>query len=376
MPHLRTRRAFLGATALSATACFQRSKPGFVGYAYVANQQGRAIAAVDLTAFAVVKHIPLDAEPAQLVNHVSRQTVYALAPEAGAIYEISSTALRRTRWNSLGGHAVDMRLGRGGQSLWVLMRWPKQLVEVPLDSFEASRRIPLQAEPRDFDLSPAEPLAVVTFAGVSVSAAVFLETGESRAIDTGPPVSMARFRKDGRQWIAAHSEKKLLSIFDTASGRVVVRLPLAMRPDNLCFNADGGQLFVTGQGMDAVAIVFPYSTEVAETVLAGNAPGPMTASPDIAGEPEYLFVTNPRSGQVTIMNIGTRRVVATAQVGAEPSHVVITPDNQFALVLNRASGDMAVLRIQSAARRTRFPAALFTMIPVGSRPVSAVVQAV
>jgi hypothetical protein len=37
---------------------------------------------------------------------------------------------------------------------------------------------------------------------------------------------------------------------------------------------------------------------------------------------------------------------------------------------------MAVIRIQSAARRTRFPAALFTMIPVGSRPVSAVVQAV
>ncbi len=371
-----SRRALLGATALSATACFQKTKPGFVGYAFVANQQGRAIAAVDLTAFAVVRHIALDGEPSRLVSHVARETVYALTPDAGAIYEISSTALQRARWNALGGQAVDMRLGRRGQSLWCLLRNPKQLVEFRLDSFEVTRRISLPAEPRDFDLSPAQPLAAVSFLDSPEATTVSLESGEIRKVTAGSAINLVRFRGDGRQWVAAHADKPLLSLFDTASGRLVVRLPLAMRPENVCFNADGGQLFVTGEGMDAVAIVFPYSTEVAETVLAGRAPGPMASSPGIAGEPEYLFVTNPRSGQVTIIDIETRKAVATAQVGAEPSHVVITPDNQFALVLNRGSGDMAVIRIQSAARRTRFPAALFTMIPVGSRPVSAVVQAV
>ena len=30
--------------------------------------------------------------------------------------------------------------------------------------------------------------------------------------------------------------------------------PIAVRPENLCFNRDGGQLFVTGAGRDAVVI--------------------------------------------------------------------------------------------------------------------------
>ena len=52
-----------------------------------------------------------------------------------------------------------------------------------------------------------------------------------------------------------------------------------MQPENLCFNSDQGQLFVTGEGMDGVAIVFPYNTlEVEQTVLAGRDPGVMACS--------------------------------------------------------------------------------------------------
>ncbi len=70
-----------------------------------------------------------------------------------------------------------------------------------------------------------------------------------------------------------------------------------MRPDNLCFNrsttggTDGGQLFITGEGLDGVVIVYPYHTpEVAETVLAGHAPGAMAASG------AFLFVASPLAG--------------------------------------------------------------------------------
>ena len=53
----------------------------------------------------------------------------------------------------------------------------------------------------------------------------------------------------------------------------VVRLPLAVRPDNMCLGGGGGQLFITGEGMDAVVAVYPYQTQVAATLLAGHAPG-------------------------------------------------------------------------------------------------------
>jgi YVTN family beta-propeller protein len=92
-----------------------------------------------------------------------------------------------------------------------------------------------------------------------------------------------------------------------------------------------------------------------------------------SGKPPYLFIANPTSGDVTIMNVTTRKVVALAAVGSEPGFIAVTPDDQFALVLNRKSGDMAVLRIHDKLATRQKTAALFTMIPVGSKPVSAAV---
>jgi DNA-binding beta-propeller fold protein YncE len=163
----------------------------------------------------------------------------------------------------------------------------------------------------------------------------------------------------------------MLTVLDIPSGRVMVHLPLAVRPDNLCAHPDGGQVFITGEGRDALVVVYPYYVpEVAETILAGSRPGAMGCSDTL------LFVTNPAAGDVSIVNVERRRVVAVAAVGSEPGHVTITPDGEYALVLNRKSGDMAVLRIAGLQPDRRKTAALFTLIPVGSKPVSAVVMGV
>ena len=61
-----------------------------------------------------------------------------------------------------------------------------------------------------------------------------------------------------------------MSIFDAATGKTMVRLPRARGAAALLLRFQGGQLFVTGDGMDAVVIVFPYSTEVDQTILAGG----------------------------------------------------------------------------------------------------------
>lgn len=368
-----SRRALLGG-AMGAMGCGRKAKKGFAGYAFVANEDGQAVAAVDLTALSLVRHVRLDAAPGPLLSHALRQRVYALTPANGNVHDISVRTLAREQWVGTGGRGLDMRFSPRGGSLWVLTAEPNQLVEVALDRLEVKRRIALPAPALDFDVSLDQPQAVVAL-GDSL-ATVDLESGRVAQFDPGAAISICRFRKDGRQVLAAHREENKITAFDAASRRVVVRLPLAVRPRHLCFKADGGQLFITGDGLDAVVILFPYQTEVAETVLAGRAPGAMNVSAASTELPEYLFVTNPRSSQVTILNIESRRVVAVANVGTEPSYVAVTPDNQYALVLNRNSGDMAVLLIQSTARRTRFPPALLTMIPVGSKPVSAVVQAV
>jgi hypothetical protein len=370
-----TRRALLAAAG-STSGCWRKERPGFAGFAFVANEEGSAVAAVDLTAFAVVRHIRLDAPPTQLISHDSRQAIYALTSANGTIHEIATAKLSRQRSARVGGKVLQVRLSQRGNEIYALLEEPRQIVEVRLDKMEVSRRFALPAPPVDLDLDRESPRAVVSYANEASAGMLDFESGKLARIETGSPVRLVRFRRNGLYWMAAHETEKQLSIFDVVSGKVVTRLPLAIQPRHVCFKADEGQMFLTGDGMDAVVVVYPFLTEVAETVLAGHAPAAMASSHLVKDAPEFLFVTNPASSQVTILNINeSYRLVSSVQVGAEPSFVTLTPDNQCVLVLNRRSGDMAVLMASNSRRSKQIPT-LFTMIPVGSRPVSAVVQAV
>ena len=69
--------------------------------------------------------------------------------------------------------------------------------------------------------------------------------------------------------------------------------------------------------------------------------------------------------------------VTMVTVGVEPRFIQVTPDNQYALVLNSRSGDMAVIRIEAFVKKKwgkNAPAPLFTMVPVGAKPVSVAVR--
>ena len=112
-------------------------------------------------------------------------------------------------------------------------------------------------------------------------------------------------------------------------------------------------------------IVYPYRTEIAQTPLSGRRPGKMAA----AADPPYLFVSNPEADSVTVFDIGTQKVVAVTGVGVRPGAIGITPRQQYALVLNEGSGDVAVIRIAAITPGRAKRAPLFTMIPAGERPV-------
>ena len=369
---MTTRRSFLLVPAALLSGCRRRRGVAFEGYAFVANQSARTIAAVDLAAFAVARQIYLDSSPGPMLADPVRPAVYVLTPESGTVHEIGSDTLSPRRKASVAQAAITIRRAPDGGSIWVLCRRPKLLLRLSLDSFLVETRIPLPAEPVDFDLSPNGQWAGVTYGEAGAASVVDLERGAVSWVPCGKNLSLVRFRSDSRQLLIGDAGQQSLTILRVPDGRIVVRLPLAVRPDHFCFNADNGQLFITGAGMDAVVVVYPYQTEVAETALAGKAPGAMA---EVSGpDADYLFVANPLSGEVTILDVETRRAIAAVAVGQDPGFIAITPDRQYALVLNRGSGDMAVIRVAAITATRAKSAPLFTMIPVGSTPVSAVVR--
>jgi YVTN family beta-propeller protein len=363
-----TRRALLAGTAALA-GCARPKSRGFPGYAFVANAGARSVSAVDLNAFVLAKQIGLDGAPGAVLANPTRPGVYVLLPESGSVCEIDAAKLAVIHKTRLGGPAAGMRLAPDGKSVWV--QQSRALVRLEGSRLRAVQTIPLPGDATDFDLT-SDGHAAVGFGADRRLILVRLNTGAiGKSIDVGCEPSLVRFQGDGKQVLVGSRTDRSLTIFDAVSGQTAVRLPLPVEPANCCFNADGGQMFLTGPGMDAVVIVFPYQTEVGETILAGRTPDGMAVS----ATPQYLFVANPESGTITVLDIETRKLVGAMAVGQEPRHILITPDNRYALVLNWRSGNMAVIRIAAFTdRRHRTdPAPLFTMVPVGAQPVAAAV---
>jgi YVTN family beta-propeller protein len=87
-----------------------------------------------------------------------------------------------------------------------------------------------------------------------------------------------------------------------------------------------------------------------------------------------LYVANPESGDLTVIAIADRQLLAKIPVGQDPVQVMVTPDNQYVLVLNRGSSDLSVIRVSKLGGDLRGKGApLFTVIPLGATPVNAAV---
>jgi YVTN family beta-propeller protein len=361
-----SRRALLAGVV--ASACGRKRATRYRGWLFVASGAEKEIAVADLASFRRAAAIPVPFAPDQLFQ--SRGRVYATCRDGRAMLEIDVETFRVAGRIGLPGKPVAARLLPDAAAAIVLTEEPGALLRVDLVNRRVTARLPLPDTPRDLDLNGL--LAAVTVPAknailrVAVSGSALQLAG---ATDVGVPCDAIRFRRDGKTILAGATAAREIVAIDALSGKFLTRLPLPVSPSRFCFNADGGQMFVTGTGADALAIVSPFQNEVAETILAGRTPYGMAVSERL----NLLFVTNPETGDLTILDIETRRVSASVHVGEIPGDVLLTPDGQYALVLDQRSGNVSVVRITTVLDRTVKTKPLFTVFPTAADARSAII---
>ncbi len=366
------RRKWLAAAGLAAVSACTRSKgTGFYGYALVANAGDSSLAQVDLTSFRLSSAVGLSAPPSRIVAGGSDQRAYVLTPSNGSVHRLAGEPFKVAASRRVADHLADLRLSDDAKFLWTLSPHARELVHLDAETLAPLVRHRFSIPVDCVDFSSTGYAAAASSAGAVEL--LHLASGQRTRVQTSP-LGQIRFRSDGKVLLAANLQSHSLLALDVPTLQTVVELPLAMRPDELCFNADQGQLFVSGAGMDGIAVVFPFDTlYVDQTLLAGRDPGKMACS----ASPAFLFVASRTGSDLCILNIDTRKVVGFVETGGRPSFITVTPDSQFALVLDQMSGDMGVIRVPrnltGTERRLKTGGSLFTMISVGSKPVDAVV---
>lgn len=331
------------------------------------------MAVLDLMLFRLSKSIPLAAEPTAILSGAAPGRSYILTPSTGSIYALNAE-LQIAGSGRFADELTEMRLMSNDQRLIAISGKAKELFDIRADSLRVNHRYPLKAEPRHVDLGAGDYAAVST--GEHGTVELFhLPSGQRWSRQLPGSIGALRFRADGKLLLVANLEARSLMALSLPQLEVIAELPLAMVPSNLCFGAHEGQLFISGEGMDGIAIVFPYQMlEVDQTVLAGHDPGVMACSEN----PGYLFVGSASGTDVCVLNVYNRKMIGIVDITQKPTFIAITPDNQYALVLDEQAGNIAVIHIAAIrfdwdAWSKKSGASLYTMLPVGLKPVQAVV---
>jgi YVTN family beta-propeller protein len=349
-----------------ASACGRTLAKRYDGWLYVASGSEQCVAVADLAEFRRMSNIPLPQRPDFLFASPTR--VYAASRDGAALFEIDPMKASLSGRIALTGMPVRAHLLPDGDSALVLTDNPAALLRVDLAKRRVVVRLALPAPPQDMDVSGL--MAAVTFpARHEIARIVIPQLSMAGITDVGVGCAPVLIRKDGKLILAGAAAERQIVTLDARSGALIARLPVPIAPARFCFNGDGGQMFVSGEGADVVAIVSPYQSEVGETIIAGRTPSAMAVS----DARNLLFVTNPGSGDLTILDIDTRHLSASVHVGEEPGDILLTPDGEYALVVDRLSGNVSVIRITAVLDHKVRAKPLFTVFPTAADARSAII---
>jgi MYXO-CTERM domain-containing protein len=123
-----------------------------------------------------------------------------------------------------------------------------------------------------------------------------------------------------------------VSVIDTATNVVTATIPVGHNPNGIVTNAYGGLVCVTNYLSNDVSLIDPNTNTVVATVAVGAGPvgvarppgGDLPATdPDYPLPESFAYVANKNDHTVSVVEVGTARVIATIGVDPSPDGVAV-----------------------------------------------------
>lgn len=338
--------------------------------------------AIDIADLAQFKHsgsIPLTGVPNQVLS--ARGKLYVICSAERTVVRIDPMNRKITGRIAANGVIAGATLTSDGAFLALALSQPAAVVLIDTANDTIVHRVNLPHPAKTIAASASQVAALLDsgdLARVSVPQGALLGVNSS---GSGSSTALG-YRKDGQTLFVASPETRQIVSFDTATGAMLARLPVPIRPARFCQSGDGGQVFVTGADLDARLVIFsPYQNQVDETFYAGHSLFGMAVAP----VQNLLFLSNPDAGDVSIIDIGTRKPAAFVRMGGTPREILIaaSPDGktpeEYAFVVDGETGDVSVIHIPVVLHKSgdafvsEAPKPVFAVIRSGARPQSAVI---
>ena len=162
-------------------------------------------------------------------------------------------------------------------------------------------------------------------------------------------------------------------VFDTASGKLLERIPVEVNPYALVLSDNGQTLYVSNWGSGSVSVIDVNTLRVTGRIAVGENPNDMALSRD-----GRLFVSCANDNTVAVLDTKTRQVIErvssaltpNSPEGSTPNALALDRENQMLFVANADNNDVAVVRVAERAKSE-----VLGFLPVGWYPSALAVSA-
>ena len=135
----------------------------------------------------------------------------------------------------------------------------------------------------------------------------------------------AIFSPDGMEvWTSQMSSPGSVLVLDAATLETRATIPVGDAPAEVTFSPDGSHAFVANTGSDSVSVIDVGSKTVVETIQVGDTP--VGAWP---GSDGVMYVDNEAGKSLTAIDATTRDVVRTHELGFTPAMAAVTPAGEL-----------------------------------------------
>ncbi|MEE8160520.1 MAG: beta-propeller fold lactonase family protein [Acidobacteriota bacterium] len=292
-------------------------------------------------------------------------TVFVVNPDSGSVSAVDTRSDEKVGEVFVGDDPRALALGPEGRLLYVTCQASAKLAVLDPERLSVLAKIQVGADPYGVVADPGGNLVYVASSATATVEVVDVSLRDVIAqIPVGPKPKGLALSADGTRLYVTHFlsgevsvidpvQRSLLQVISTGSDSNMAQ-KIVLHPTNGKAYLPHIRSNVTNRGLLFDSTVFPVISvidltsnqhvgqERVDLSLGENSvnlPFDLSFSPD----GQLLYVVNLGSGDMSVIDLNTRRKITTVDVGDGPRGIVLTPDGRRAYVFNSLSEDVSVI---------------------------------
>lgn len=362
---------------------------GYREYAFVSNGASNTVSVLDLVNLREDRTLQVGDNPTGMAVNPRRNEAYVVNTRSGTVSVLDAEGIRVAATIGVQRAPYFISVDSSGRRAYVANSGSNSVSVLDLDSRRQIAIVGAGEQPGIALISPDSRSLVVTNRGsgsISVYAVAPYDSPPQQSLQLraafpgcAGATDVVILPDSSKAFVACSGSQQVMAVsLAAASGswaakqnpslltdHLLAMLDVGDTPVHLALKPDGGEIFVSNFGSDSISEISTWTNEVGGTYTIGSKPVHGIVSRDNI----TLWVANFGAGMISLYSIDDGKVVSSIRAGSAPDALAFSSDEHLLLAADSRSGDVAVIRTQG-----RLGAALFTVLPAGTKPNDIVVK--